>query len=477
MSDELKDNVYVQERRKNKDALQQAGIAPYPAAYQLKPTHTAAALHSQFRETDAAALEGAKEIYRLAGRIMTLRLFGKAGFLHLKDRTGKIQIFFEKHAFAEEKFKLFKALEVGDFITVSGPLFRTKTGELTLRAQDFELGCKALQPLPEKWHGLTDVETRYRQRYVDLMVNEEVLRTFQIRSQTVQLIREFFTAMEFLEVETPMMHSIPGGAVAKPFVTHHNKLDVDLFLRVAPELYLKRLVVGGMERVFEIGRNFRNEGISTQHNPEFTMLEFYYAYATYEDLMSLTETLLEQLATKILGSATVEYQGTKLQFKAPFARYTMKEAVEKFAGVKADKLSGEKLTEIFEEKVEGKLIQPTFITSFPTIVSPLARRNDQDPEIADRFELFIMGREIANGFNELNDPDDQAERFRNQVESLHKGNEEAMHFDADYIRALEYGMPPTAGEGIGIDRLVMLLTNSPSIRDVILFPQLKSREG
>ena len=370
---------------------------------------------------------------------------------------------------------------MGDFVYVKGPLFRTKTGELTIRAKEFQLACKAVQPLPEKWHGLTDVEIRYRQRYVDLIVNDEVRRAFEIRSKVTQGIREFFVRREFLEVETPMMHPIPGGAIAKPFITHHNKLNMELFLRVAPELYLKRLVVGGMERVFEIGRNFRNEGISTQHNPEFTMLEFYWAYATYEDLLELTETLLAELAQKILGNTEVEYQGEKLRFKAPFARYTMKEAVEKFGNVKAPQasvadLSGEKLAEIFEAKVESQLIQPTFITGFPTVISPLARRNDKDPEITDRFELYIYGREIANGFNELNDPEDQAERFRKQVESLHGGNEEAMHFDADYIRALEYGMPPTAGEGIGIDRLVMLFTNSPSIRDVILFPQLKNKE-
>ncbi len=468
---------YVQLRREKKVALQKAGVAPYPTAARLKPTAGAGELACRFHETVAEELEKAPQVFAIAGRIMAVRLFGKAAFVRVRDRTGKIQIFFDQKGLGEERFTFFKELEVGDFVWVSGPLFRTKTGELTIRAVEFQLVCKSLQPLPEKWHGLTDVEIRYRHRYVDLIVNDEVLKTFQTRSRVTQQIREFFTKREFLEVETPMMHPIPGGAIAKPFVTHHNKLHMDLFLRIAPELYLKRLVVGGMERVFEIGRNFRNEGISTQHNPEFTMLEFYWAYATYDDLMKLTEELLQELVLKISGTTEIAYQGTQLNFKPPFAQYTMQEAVKKFAGADPKKLSGLELANLFEEKVEDKLIQPTFITGFPTEISPLARKNDQNPEVTDRFELFVMGREIANGFNELNDPEDQAERFRAQVESLHKGNEEAMHFDADYVHALEFGMPPTAGEGIGIDRLVMLLTDSPSIRDVILFPQLKTKES
>lgn len=451
--------------------LRKQGISPYPQ--NIKPTHMADQVLKKFEKTEGPALEKLKETFSVAGRVIFLRSFGKAAFVKVKDYTNTLQIYFEKQTLGEELFKLFKEIEVGDFVWVEGGLFRTKTNELTLKAIQFQIAAKSVRPLPEKWHGLKDVEERYRHRYVDLIVNAEVCKTFLIRSQMLQQIREFFMARDFLEVETPMMHSIPGGAQAKPFITHHNKLDMDLYLRIAPELYLKRLVVGGLERVFEIGRNFRNEGISTQHNPEFTMLEFYQAYATYEDLMKLTEELLEKLAGNILGSLEVSYQGETLHFKAPFARLTMHEAVQKYAGKDPSALSPEDLIVLFEEKVEPKLIQPTFVTGFPTAVSPLARKNDDHPEIADRFELFIYGREIANGFNELNDPEDQASRFQTQVEALHKGNEEAMHFDADYIEALEIGLPPTAGEGIGMDRLAMLLTNAPSIRDVILFPQLR----
>ncbi|MFA4875591.1 MAG: lysine--tRNA ligase, partial [bacterium] len=376
---------------------------------------------------------------------------------------------------------------------------RTKTGELTVAADELRFVTKAVRPLPEKWHGLTDVETRYRQRYVDLIVNESVKQTFVRRSEIIQAIREFMVSKKFLEVETPMMHPIPGGAAAKPFVTHHNKLGQDLFLRIAPELYLKRLVVGGFERVFEINRNFRNEGISIQHNPEFTMLEFYQSYATYEDLIRLSEEMISSVATRVLGTAEIEYQGTKINLAPPYARYPMKEALVKIGNVDpeiftsrekalnyalglGDELKSKKeglgaiLTEIFELTVEKKLIQPTFITHYPTEVSPLSRRNEKDPEVVDRFELYIYGREIANAFSELNDPEEQAGRFQEQVKALYGGNEEAMHFDDDYICALEYGMPPAAGEGIGIDRLVMLLTDSPSIRDVILFPLLKKKQ-
>jgi len=462
MTDE---NVYIEQRKEKARALRAQGLQPYP--HFIKPSHFAAELLKK---------ESSPEIFSTAGRVMFIRSFGKAAFVKVKDYTGQIQIYFEKQSLSEELFQLFKMVDVGDFLWIEGFLFRTKTNELTLHAKQFKLVSKSVRPLPEKWHGLTDVEERYRRRYVDLIVNPDVRNAFIVRSQTLQILREFFVRRDFLEVETPMMHPIPGGALAKPFITHHNKLDMDLYLRIAPELYLKRLVVGGLERVFEVGRNFRNEGISTQHNPEFTMLEFYQAFATYEDLMQMTEQLFEELAQKILKTTDVVYQETKLNFKAPFEKLTMAEAVKKFAKVDPKTLTPFKLVELFEEKVESQLIQPTFITHFPTEVSPLSRRNDQDPTIADRFELFIFGREIANGFNELNDPEDQASRFQRQVEDLHKGNEEAMHFDADYIEALEYGMPPTAGEGIGIDRLVMLLTNSASIRDVILFPQLRTKE-
>lgn len=469
MSDE---NIYTQARKQKMTELAASGISAYPQ--NIKPTHLAADVIAHFDSKSKEELEAETGTFAVAGRVIFERSFGKAGFLKLKDRSGALQIYCDKQTLGDS-FTIFKKVDIGDFIWAKGTLFRTKTDELTLKVEEIRLAAKSLRPLPEKWHGLKDIEARYRQRYVDLIVNAEVVKTFRIRSQVLKIIRDFFVARDYLEVETPMMHSIPGGAVAKPFVTFHNKLDMELFLRVAPELFLKRLVVGGLERVFEIGRNFRNEGISTQHNPEFTMLEFYEAYATFEDLMAMTEQLFEELAKKIVGSGDVVYQGETLCFKAPFNRLTMKEAVKKFAGVDPESLSDKKLLEVFENEVEGKLVEPTFIIEFPTSVSPLARRNEKNPEFADRFELFIFGREIANGFNELNDPQDQAERFKAQVEELHAGNEEAMHFDEDYIDALEIGMPPTAGEGIGIDRLVMLLADAPSIRDVILFPQLKKK--
>jgi len=457
------ENIYIQERKKKAKEFLKEGIAPYP--HGIRPTHTAEEILGKGEST---------ETFSIAGRIIFLRSFGKAAFVKLVDRSGKLQVFVEKQTVGDKAFALFQKLDVGDILYAAGTLFKTKTGELTLKAATLQLAAKSVRPLPEKWHGLQDIEERYRQRYVDLIVNESARKAFVVRSKAVQLIREFFAGRDYLEVETPMMHPIPGGAAAKPFVTHHNKLDMDLFLRVAPELYLKRLVVGGLERVFEIGRNFRNEGISTQHNPEFTMLEFYQAYATYEDLMALIEDLLSTVAQKVLGTTKVTYQGTDIVLKAPFAKMTMQEAVQKIGGQTI--ADGVKRTEFFEAHCESKLIQPTFITQYPTEVSPLARKNDVDPSVTDRFELYICGREIANGFNELNDPEDQAERFRAQVEALHGGNEEAMHFDADYIRALEVGMPPTAGAGIGIDRLLMLLTDAPSIRDVILFPQLRTKE-
>ena len=490
-------NQYIEQRRNKAAELREMGVNPYPNG--VEPGTTASWIHAKYDESDGPALEKVEEKYSVAGRIMAIRAFGKAGFLQLSDNTGKIQIFIQKQKLTDDLFKVYKKFDVGDFGWFEGRLFRTKTGELSIFAEDLKLVTKSIRPLPEKWHGLTDVETRYRQRYVDLIVNEEVKQTFRIRSQVVQSLREFLVGKGYLEVETPMMHPIPGGAAAKPFVTHHNKLDMKLYLRIAPELYLKRLVVGGMERVFEINRNFRNEGISIQHNPEFTMLEFYQSYATYEDLMNLTEEMFAEVAQKVLGTTEVEYQGETISMKAPFKRMTLKESLVEVGGVDPKVLTsrdralkyalslgdelkskdeglGAILTEIFDLTVEKKLIQPTFITQYPTEVSPLSRKNDEDPEVVDRFELFIYGREVANGFSELNDPEDQAERFKLQVEALGRGDEEAMHYDEDYICALEHGMPPTAGEGIGIDRLVMFLTNSPSIRDVILFPLLRKKK-
>ncbi len=490
-------NQYIEQRRKKAEELREMGVNPY--ANGITAGATAASIHARYDDQDAEALEKVEEKYSVAGRIMAIRAFGKAGFLQLRDSTGRIQVFIQKQKLSDELFKIYKKFDVGDFGWFEGRLFRTKTGELTIAAEDLKLVTKAVRPLPEKWHGLTDVETRYRQRYVDLIVNEDVKRTFRIRSEVVQAIREYLVGKGYLEVETPMMHTIPGGAAAKPFVTHHNKLDMDLYLRIAPELYLKRLVVGGMERVFEINRNFRNEGISIQHNPEFTMLEFYESYATYEDLMNLTEEMLGEVAQKVLGTMVLGYQGEEINLKPPFKRMTLKDSLIEVGGVDPKVLTsrdkalkyalslgdelkskdeglGAILTEIFELTVEKELIQPTFITHYPTEVSPLSRKNDEDPDVVDRFELFIYGREVANGFSELNDPDDQAERFRAQVDALGRGDEEAMHYDEDYVRALEHGMPPTAGEGIGIDRLVMFFTDSPSIRDVSLFPLLRKKQ-
>jgi lysyl-tRNA synthetase class 2 len=488
------ENQYIEVRKEKVRKLREEGVNPYPNG--IEPSHTTAKILAMHGDMDAEQLEALNDTFSLAGRIMAIRSFGKSAFLKVADRTGSLQVFVRKDSVTEDEFKLYKIMDVGDFAWFTGKLFRTKTGELTLESKALKIVTKGVRPLPEKWHGLTDIEARYRHRYVDLIVNPQVKETFIVRSRITQAIREFFTGRDYLEVETPMMHPIPGGAAAKPFVTHHNKLGVDLFLRIAPELYLKRLLVGGMERVFEINRNFRNEGISIQHNPEFTMLEFYQAYATYEDLMKLTEELLEETASKVLGTTKVKYQDMEIDFKGPYKKYTLKESLVEVGKVdpkilesrdkaleyaknlgdelkSKDEGLGAILTEIFEILVEPKLIQPTFITQYPTEVSPLARKNEKDPSVTDRFELMAYGREIANGFSELNDPEDQASRFKAQVEALYRGDEEAMHFDADYIQALEYGMPPAAGEGIGIDRLVMLFTNSASIRDVILFPQLK----
>ena len=490
-------NDQMQVRWEKLQRWREAGRA-YPNAFRRDAE--AGDLQRRCADMDAAALEREPIAVRVGGRLMTRRVMGKASFADLQDGSGRLQLFLSREEVGEGTYAQFKELDLGDLLGVEGTLFRTKAGELSLRVHALQLLAKALRPLPEKWHGLTDPETRFRQRYVDLIVTEEARRTFQIRSATVAALRQGLTAARFVEVETPMMQPIPGGATAKPFVTHHHALDMTLYLRIAPELYLKRLVVGGFEKVFEINRNFRNEGLSTRHNPEFTMLEFYQAYADYHDLMNLTEEMLRALAQEVIGASTLSYQGEEYDFARPFARMTVTESILYFnPGVAPADLEtleaarrvaaglhlplkdsyglGKVQIEIFEKTVEPKLRNPTFITAYPTEVSPLARRNDRDPSVTDRFEFFVGGREIANGFSELNDAEDQAERFRRQVQEKEAGDEEAMHFDADYIRALEHGMPPTAGEGIGVDRLVMLFTDSPSIRDVILFPHMRPESG
>ncbi len=453
-------------------------------------------IHGLYGKRSAESLETEEIRVSVAGRLMSKRVMGKSSFAHLQDQSGQIQLFVKRDTLGEENYNDFKAWDAGDIVGATGVLFRTRTGELSLRVETLRPLAKALRPLPEKWHGLSDRETRYRRRYVDLIINPESRAVFAARTQILRNMRDFFDTLGFQEVETPMLQAIPGGAAARPFVTHYNALERDFYLRIAPELYLKRLVVGGFERVYEINRSFRNEGLSTRHNPEFTMLEFYQAYADYTDLMELTETLLRSLTEAVCESTRLEYQGETLDFAPAFARYTLKGALAAFnpqldaariedlaylgevAGelkvpVEADWGKGKLQTALFEETVEARLFQPTFITEYPAEVSPLARRNSDNPAVTDRFELFIAGREIANGFSELNDPEDQAERFREQAEAKETGDAEAMYYDADYIRALEYGMPPAAGEGIGIDLLVMLLTDSPSIRDVLLFPQLR----
>ena len=490
-----KTSTVIEERINKAGKLKAAEVNLYPSGYHIDITISKAL--KNFEHMDAEALERESKTYTMAGRIVALRNFGKASFIHIQDGTGRVQAYIRKDKVNEDKFKIFKLMDIGDFIGIKGSFFRTRTGELTIVAEDLMLLTKSLRPLPEKWHGLTDVETRYRQRYVDLIVNRQVKDVFIMRSRIIQAIRDFFIDRDFLEVETPMMHPIPGGATARPFKTYHNALGMNLYLRVAPELYLKRLVVGGMERVFEINRNFRNEGISIKHNPEFTMLEFYMAYATYEDLMDLNEELFVHVLKDIFGSTTIEYQGESLDFTPPWPRIPLFDSLTDMGGVKEAVLHDKKvaadvalecqigvserdshaqiLTKIFDHLVEPKLVKPTFIIGYPTEVSPLSRRNDENPDITDRFELFIGGREIANAFTELNDPVDQRERFEHQVALREAGDEEAQFMDEDYLRALEYGMPPTAGEGIGIDRVVMLLTDSPSIRDVILFPHMRPR--
>lgn len=493
MNDE--ENKLIAQRRGKLTQLRNHGN-PFPNDFRRNTM--AGELHAEYGEKDAEALEALGLRVQVAGRMMSRRVMGKASFAHLQDMSGRIQLFVQRDNLPEGQYNgLFKKdLDLGDIIGAEGVLFRTKTGELSVKVDSVRLLTKSLRPLPEKFHGLTDQEQRYRQRYLDLIMNEASRQTFRVRTHIVQFIRGFLNARAFMEVETPMMQVIPGGAAARPFTTYHNALDMDLFLRIAPELYLKRLVVGGFEKVYEINRNFRNEGLSTRHNPEFTMLEFYEAYADHSDLMNLTEEMLRALAIEVLGTTQVQYQGETYDFAKPFDRMTVRESILRFnpdidaadlasleaARVVAGRLDiplkdnyglGKIQIEIFEKTVEHRLKDPTFITAYPTEVSPLARRNDADPFVTDRFEFFVGGREIANGFSELNDAEDQAERFRKQVAEKDAGDLEAMHFDADYINALEHGMPPTAGEGIGIDRLVMLFTDSPSIRDVLLFPHMR----
>lgn len=490
----LETNELIEQRIKKLDELRQAGVPPFGGAFAV--TDRAADILSRYGNTQKEALEAEPINTSVAGRIVFMRDFGKAAFAHIQDSTGRIQVYFRKDVLAE-KFLIVKKLDIGDIIGVTGRLFRTKTDELTIEIASFELLTKSIRPLPEKWHGLKDTETRYRQRYVDLIVNPEVRKTFEKRSVIIKSIRDLLEQKGFIEVETPMLHPIPGGAAARPFKTHHIALGMDLFLRIAPELYLKRLLVGGYERVYEINKNFRNEGISTKHNPEFSMLEFYIAYKDYNYLMSFTEELITNAALKATGSMKVQYGDTLIDLTPPWPRIPIIEAMkqkgvpeEVFKDIetakkwaRSEKLDvpsgsshGKILDEIFKEKVEPYLIQPTFITDYPVELSPLAKRKSDNPGLVERFELFITSREIANAFSELNDPLDQRERFLQQVQAREAGDDEAQLMDEDFVRALEYGMPPAAGEGIGIDRLVMLLTDSQSIRDVILFPQLKAEQ-
>lgn len=490
------ENEQIAQRREKLSALRETGNA-FPN--QFRPDKQAAELHAEFGEIDGEELKERGFRVSVAGRMMTRRIMGKASFATLRDGSGDIQVYVKRDSLAEGVYnEAFKKWDIGDVVGASGTMFRTRTGELSVEVDNIELLTKSLRPLPEKFHGLADQELRYRHRYVDLIVNQESREVFRKRSAVVRGIRTFLEERQFLEVETPMMQPIAGGAAARPFMTHHNALDMELYLRIAPELYLKRLTVGGFERVFEINRNFRNEGLSTQHNPEFTMLEFYWAYADYHDLMDLTEAMFRQLARDITGAEQFIYQGLEIDFGKPFVRMSVRESIAhynpnlssddiddiealtafaKTLGIecKADWGLGKIQIEVFEKTVEDQLKDPTFITAYPTEVSPLSRRNDDNPFVTDRFELFVAGREIANGFSELNDAEDQAERFMAQVASREAGDDEAMFYDEDYVMALEYGMPPTAGEGVGIDRLVMLLTDSPSIRDVLLFPHMRRK--
>ncbi|MFH1014771.1 MAG: lysine--tRNA ligase [Nitrospirota bacterium] len=484
-------NELIEQRIKKLDELKALGIEPFGGSFDIKDY--AEDLINKHSSTTKEELEASPVKCVIAGRIIMMRDFGKAAFAHVQDSTARIQVYFRKDIL-NEKYSVVKKLDIGDIIGISGKLFRTKTNELTIEVDDFTFLTKSLRPLPEKWHGLKDIETRYRQRYVDLIVNPEVKETFKKRSSIIKAVRDFLETKGFIEVETPMMHQIPGGAAARPFKTHHNALDIELYLRIAPELYLKRLLVGGYEKVYELNKNFRNEGISTKHNPEFSMLEFYIAYKDYNYLMSLTEELISYVTEKTLGTLKVPFGDEEIDFTPPWPKIPFLDSltqkgvstdilndIDKAAAwAKANKIEidkgaslGKVLDEIFKEKVEPYLIQPTFIIDYPVELSPLAKRKKDRPELAERFELFVAAREIANAFSELNDPMDQRERFQRQVEAKEKGDEETMWMDEDFIRALEHGMPPAAGEGIGIDRLVMFLTNSQSIRDVILFPQLK----
>ncbi len=487
------DNKLIAERRRKLDALRQAGKA-FPNDFRRNAT--ADELHCMYGGHENETLEAEEIEVAVAGRMMVKRIMGKASFIKLADRSGQIQVYVERDRLPEGVYADFKKWDVGDIIGARGALFRTNKGELTVRAEEIRLLTKSLRPLPEKYHGLADQEIRYRQRYVDLIMNDDSREVFRRRSAIVQYIRSFLDAQDYLEVETPMMQTTPGGAIARPFTTHHNALDMRLYLRIAPELNLKRLVVGGFERVYEINRNFRNEGVSTQHNPEFTMLELYRAYADYIDLMDMVEALLRGMSEAVLGSTVVRYQGEEFDFAKSFERLTVEDVIRRFnPDIDGDRIrdrdylaeicetlgvpvrdsygAGKLQVEIFEKTGEDNLRQPVFVTHYPTEVSPLSRTNDDDPFVTDRFELFVAGREIANGFSELNDADEQAARFRAQAASRDAGDHEAMAFDHDYIRALEYGMPPTAGIGVGIDRLVMLFTDSPSIRDVLLFPHMR----
>lgn len=491
--EELNDQLIV--RREKMETLRKKGIDPFGGRFER--THKAMQLRELYGNLDNEQLESQNIFVQVAGRIMTKRGKGKAGFAHIQDVSGQIQIYVRLDAVGEEQYELFKMADLGDIVGVKGQVFKTRVGELTIQVTDFQILTKSLRPLPDKWHGLKDIEQRYRQRYLDLIVNHESQRTFIVRSKIIKAIRNYLDDKGFLEVETPMMHSIAGGAAAKPFITHHNALDMDLYLRIALELHLKRLIVGGLEQVYEIGRVFRNEGISTKHNPEFTMLELYQAYANFEDIMDLTEDLIFHVAKEVLATTKIKYGEYEIDLTPGWKRAHMADLIKEHTGVdfwqdlsldEARSLANEHgieidenmqvghiMNEFFEQKVEEKLIQPTFVYGHPTEISPLAKKNAEDPRFTDRFELYIVGRELANAFTELNDPIDQRERFEQQLKERELGNEEAHMMDEDFILALEYGMPPTGGLGIGIDRLVMLLTDSQSIRDVLLFPLMRSR--
>ncbi|MBT5862661.1 MAG: lysine--tRNA ligase [Gammaproteobacteria bacterium] len=493
MTDEKDENKLIAERRSKLDVMREGGNA-YPNDF--RRTALAGQLHQNFDTHEGEALRGEHIRVAVSGRMMVKRVMGKASFIKLQDQSGQIQVRVERDRLLEGVYQRFKKWDVGDIVAAQGELFRTQTGELTVMVDEIRLLTKSLRPLPEKWHGLSDQEVRYRQRYVDLIINESSRDVLQKRSQIVTYMRSFLEEADFLEVETPMLQTTPGGANARPFKSHHNALDMELYLRVAPELNLKRLIVGGFDRVYEINRNFRNEGVSTQHNPEFTMMEAYRTYAEYTDWMDMTEAMLHGMAEAVNGTTLVSYQGEEFDFGKQFTRMTVEEVIEAYnpefdmakirdrdyladycvkigVPIKDNYGAGKLQIEIFDATGEAELREPTFITQYPTEVSPLSRKNDEDPFVVDRFEFFVAGREIANGFSELNDPEDQADRFRAQVESAAAGDDEAMSYDHDYIRALEYGMPPTAGIGIGIDRLVMLLTDSASIRDVLLFPHMR----